>query len=331
MKLFRWNTSIQCESLAQIGRTVASGRRIDWSTGAPLSEVWVWKLYEAHRQGTAARGTLRWLVGQYLDSAAFAAKAKATQKQYLRASKQVLRMPLKDGTPFGDATVRGTTPGTVRGYMDKRSDVPVQANRELAFLSVAFAWARERDLCKDNPCIGVRRYNEKPRNRYITDVEYQFVYELAAQAPSYIQPAYIQPAMEIAYLCRMRKSEVLALRREHLLEEGLDVHRLKGSKDQIIGWSPRLRAAVEATKATRGPIAGVNNFLFGGREPLHVEAFNAAWQRLMKRAMVRGLKERFTFHDIKAKGVSDFDGDKRKAAGHRTLAMADTYASLSAK
>ena len=55
------------------------------------------------------------------------------------------------------------------------------------------------------------------------------------------------------------------------------------------------------------------------------ETFSSAWQRLMKRAIEKGLKERFAFHDLKAKGVSDFDGDKKLASGHRTDAMVDVY------
>jgi len=30
---------------------------------------------------------------------------------------------------------------------------------------------------------------------------------------------------------------------------------------------------------------------------------------------------RFTFHDLKRKGISDTDGDKLKASGHRTASM----------
>ena len=45
----------------------------------------------------------------------------------------------------------------------------------------------------------------------------------------------------------------------------------------------------------------------------------------MGKAMKQGLKERFTFHDLKAKGVSDFQGEKRDAAGHKTVAMAEVY------
>lgn len=33
----------------------------------------------------------------------------------------------------------------------------------------------------------------------------------------------------------------------------------------------------------------------------------------------------FTFHDLKAKGISDFAGDKQRAGGHRTAAMVAVY------
>ena len=46
---------------------------------------------------------------------------------------------------------------------------------------------------------------------------------------------------------------------------------------------------------------------------------------MMKMALEKGLKERFTFHDLKAKGVTDFDGDKQKAAGYRSVQMPDVY------
>jgi hypothetical protein len=38
-----------------------------------------------------------------------------------------------------------------------------------------------------------------------------------------------------------------------------------------------------------------------------------------------GFEPRFTFHDIKAKGVSDFDGDKKTASGHKSERMIEIY------
>ena len=50
-----------------------------------------------------------------------------------------------------------------------------------------------------------------------------------------------------------------------------------------------------------------------------------AWQRLMNSAVARGLKERFTLHDLKRKGVSDFQGNKLGASDHLYPPMLQLY------
>jgi len=52
------------------------------------------------------------------------------------------------------------------------------------------------------------------------------------------------------------------------------------------------------------------------------EAFSTAWGRLMNKAMQQGLQERFTFHDIKRKGVTD---DEEGWAGHHSERMRLIY------
>ena len=109
------------------------------------------------------------------------------------------------------------------------------------------------------------------------------------------------------------------------MEEGLLIERAKKSKSQIIVWTERLRKAVKA--AQNMPGVSWQRYLIHNitGQKIPDETFSSAWQRLMKRAIETGLKERFTFHDLKAKGVSDFDGDKKIASGHRTDAMVDVY------
>ena len=43
-------------------------------------------------------------------------------------------------------------------------------------------------------------------------------------------------------------------------------------------------------------------------------------------AKERGIEfVRFTFHDLKRKGVSDKEGDKQRVSGHRTASMLNIY------
>jgi hypothetical protein len=56
------------------------------------------------------------------------------------------------------------------------------------------------------------------------------------------------------------------------------------------------------------------------------DGFKSIWQRAQAKALKEGhIKERFKFHHLKAKGVSDHEGDKRKFSGHATWAMVDDY------
>jgi len=51
----------------------------------------------------------------------------------------------------------------------------------------------------------------------------------------------------------------------------------------------------------------------------------------MKQAMEAGLREKFTIHDLKRKGVTDTSGDKLAASGHRDPAMLKVYDVLPAE
>ncbi len=284
---------------------------------ASMSEIW--KAYEAI-QG-APQYTLKWLANQYLESQKFADLADSTRKSYRECHNQVMNTPLQDKQTFGDCAHEIITPGAIRKYLDRRSrDAPVRANREVAYLSAVFSWAYERDMTKLNPCRGVKRITEKARDNYIEDDDYYGVYDLAEASPWYIQPA-----MEIAYLCRMRKIEVLTAKKDQILEAGLDTIRRKGSKDFVTQWSERLAHAVRTAVDRNRRVDSIYIFSDECGQPIKVSTFNTAWQRLAIKAAKQGLS-RFPYHDIKAKGVSDFEGtDLKKASGHKTDAMVARY------
>ena len=74
---------------------------------------------------------------------------------------------------------------------------------------------------------------ERPRTRYVTDEEYDFIYWLASPM--------LKVCMEAAYLFRLRGKEIRALRVENLLQHGVLVKRTKGSWDGVVQWSPRVK------------------------------------------------------------------------------------------
>lgn len=60
-------------------------------------------------------------------------------------------------------------------------------------------------------------------------------------------------------------------------------------------------------------------FIFQGKDGgrLRESTVQTAWQRLMR----EWLGERFTTHDLKAKGITDTVGDKQVAGGHKDPKM----------
>lgn len=56
-------------------------------------------------------------------------------------------------------------------------------------------------------------------------------------------PVYLWVAMELAFLCRLSGIETITLTEAHATEEGIQTNRRKNSRDTLVLWSPRLRAA----------------------------------------------------------------------------------------
>jgi len=292
------------------------------SASAPISEVW--KQYELNKSNNLQ--TLSWLLREYESSDSFKGNAKSTRDMQSGQITRVCAYKLRNGNTFGSAKLKLITSGKIRKYLDarKRDGSPSAGNRERSLISVAWNWALERDVIIgiNNPCSVVKKNEEKPRTRYASPDEYAKAYQLAERYP------YLQPMMELAYLCRMRRGEILNATRAQILEKGFDTMRTKGSNDAITRWSPRLLKAVNCdSPVLSGSVKSIYIVHDRRGQQITVEAFKSAWTRL-KRLMVKAGMEPFNFHDIKAAGVSDVEGndyDKLQASGHKDLKTMRIY------
>ena len=281
---------------------------------SPLSEVW--RQYEEAFKSFSNKNTVTHLVRAFIESADFAGLAAETKKDYAKYSKPLLQV-------FGKMDVNKVLPQHIRKYMDKRGlKSPTQANREHAFFSRCYRFGYERGLTNGNPCRGVRKFKEKPRKRYITDIEYQAVYRAANNV--------VKVAMELAYLCCARQQDLLDMRRSQLLDNGIFIAQSKTGVEQIKLWTPRLRKAIELSK-TLSPKGVQSTFVLckrnGGK--CTRSGFNDRWRTAKELAREEsGLPLDFTFHDLKAKGISDFEGtlqDKQAASGHKHISQTARY------
>lgn len=257
------------------------------------------------------RFTVSKLFDLYFSSLQFSDLAPRTKADRLAESKNIK-------AAFGSFDPDSVKAQSVRRYMDQRgAKSRVQANHELACLSVVYSWGYERGLVAENPCRGIKRFKNRPRDRYITDLEYQAITDCA--------PRFLVAAMEISYLCAARVGDVLAMRLDQITDDGVYIKQKKTGKKQIKAWSPRLREAVSASSGMLVAGAG-STFVVCHQngEQVTYRQLNAAWRLATSGAGISGC----TFHDIKAKGISDYDGtasEKQAFSGHRTLAQVEVY------
>jgi site-specific recombinase XerC len=281
-----------------------------------LVKASVWEAYRKALTAPVRADDMNRLIEAFHKSAQFCQLSVNTQKDYLQYSKRISRV-------FGHMLPSAITPPHIRKFMDAMAEkgVIVQANRHHSYLSVLFGWGIERAWCQSNPAKQVRKFREEPRDRYIEDWEYDLVLNVA-RSSSY---PYLAPMMELSYLCRARSIEVRAFTEKHITDEGILLIRTKGSLGEVTGWSDRMRKTIkEARSLFPGAPVSTNRPLIHDKSghAIATEAFKSAWGRVMNKALEQGLKERFTFHDIKAKGVTDHESH---ASGHKSKKMLKVY------
>ncbi len=240
--------------------------------GCPVSAVW-----EAYERLQGAREqTIGWLLDGYVESEKFLDLKPTTREEYRRQAQFLKRYRLRGGRCLSALHLKAISRGVLRKYLDarKREGAPVGGNREVRLISLAWAWALDRDEIKlPNPGQGLRRNKEQARTRYVTDEEYSAAFDLAGIY------RYLRPAMELAYLCRLRQAEVRALRKSDITDKGLDCRRLKGSRDALTLWSDRLRVAIDQALTIPSRIESVYLLHNGDGTPLTKTGFSAAWRR----------------------------------------------------
>ncbi|EFC4854743.1 tyrosine-type recombinase/integrase [Escherichia coli] len=280
------------------------------SANATKADVWV--AFEKIVEGRKRRITFAQLWKKFLNSADYAALAPRTQKDYLAHEKYLLAI-------FGEAEAKTIRPEHVRRYMDARGKKSrVQANHEHSSMSRVFRWGYQRGYVPGNPCIGVDKFPKPQRDRYITDEEYRAIYENATEP--------VKAAMEIAYLCAARVSDVLKMDWSQIMDKGIFIQQGKTGIKQIKAWTERLRAAVDRCRAWGEDGALIKN-VYGER--YSYKGFNDAWRKARRSAAEQlGKPLDCTFHDLKAKGISDYEGtgkDKQKFSGHKTESQVLVY------
>jgi site-specific recombinase XerD len=148
-------------------------------------------------EGRSIAGTVCELLDDYIETVQ--AKVMAGKKSP-RTYQDNLNEANNLKKAFGRMQPAALRPVHVWQYLHKARGraAPVRANREIALLSAAFNFARQAGILDSNPCVGVERNEEIPRDRYVTEKEYAAFLELAVANGEAGQRVAL--AMELAYL-----------------------------------------------------------------------------------------------------------------------------------
>ncbi|CAQ85231.1 MULTISPECIES: tyrosine-type recombinase/integrase [Photorhabdus] len=281
-----------------------------------MSMTELWAKYDGEIANKKIIMTFSKLWGMHLNSPAFTELSARSQKDKLQGAKNILKV-------FGHINVDNIKPEYIRQYMDIRgTQSKTQANHELSYMSVAFGWGYERGYCKINPCSGVKKFSLKNRDKYITDEEYQITYDVGSPI--------VKIAMEISYLCASRIGDILKLKHSQISEQGIYIKQGKTGAKQIKQWTDRLHETINYAVELFPPTSTQSYVILNADGNQFTKSgFDNHWREAKEKAAeLLGRKIDFTFHDIKAKAISDFEGsskDKQLFSGHKTESQVKVY------
>lgn len=273
-------------------------------------------LADALREYADIVGTPRGGMGELIDRVMLVLEqrkpplAPATLSQYRTAAKKLKRAFFE----FAPDQVKARH---VAAFKLQHQDTPNMANRMLSLLRTIFAYAVDWQLVDSNPCIGIKRLEEAKRDRYVTTQEYEKIHAAANARTAAI--------MDLCYFTGQRIGDVLGIKIEDLLDDGIAFRQQKTGARLVVLWSPELRAAVQRAAIACGGenVRAVTLLHIRGKKPSYRGVRDA-----FERSRVRAGVEPCTLHDLRAKSLTDADlqgGDAQGLGGHTSRKQTERY------
>jgi integrase len=186
-----------------------------------------------------------------------------------------------------------------RGKQSRR-----RCNIERTVLSECFKLAIVKGSAKSNPVLHIKPFQERPRDRYVTDAEFAAVYAHALPV--------VQAAMVMAAITGLRQGDILRLRRADFGANGLTVRTRKTGQPLEFAWTEGLKQAVLLAVGARDFIPMVLLSTEDGGAYTS-SGFRSNWHKAMAAAIEASKPspeskprlKRFTFNDLRAKAGSE--------------------------
>ena len=191
---------------------------------------------------------------------------------------------------IGGKKVSEVARGDIAALHHAMRDRPYQANRTLAVLSKMFSMAEVWGWRADgsNPCRHVKRYKERPRERFLTPEEADRLGAVLREA-EHDMPAAVT-AFRLLLLTGCRLSEIRTLRWEQVKADVIELPDAK-TGGRVVPLGPEARAVLAAI-----PRAADNPWVIAGRRSgAPLANLHRPWSRIRKRAGLEDVR----IHDLR--------------------------------
>jgi len=293
------------------------------------------------RNGGVNYGTMEWWYGEFLAHCKTrVGKSKAQRGISQRTHDDYTGAKVHLDAFFGDMTPVRIGPSTVGEFLQIEADAgrPVRANREKAALSACFTWLmlQSESGVTTNPCIGVRRNPESPRDRYVEDAEYQAVWGKASKS--------VRLMMGLVYRTLQRPEDVMNWSQANIAtRDGQRVIQNRQGKTQHL-VEIACSQEVEDLLATVGAEKGAK--VVALKQPFvhRLDGFAYTYdglctnlqhaQEVVNKARKKAKQPKFPpfgFQDLKAKGATDMYQagvpleSIRELCGHDSVTTTEIY------
>lgn len=218
---------------------------------------------------------------------------------------------------FAEFEPNQVMPKHIAAYKVAMSDTPSMANRIISFLRMVFRYALEWQLVDSNPCMGIRRYPERSRERYITDDEFSAI--LAHCKP------HTRNMFLMSYLTGQRIGDVLAIKLSDVTEKGIFFTQEKTGARLIVAATDDVLNLIKNIMDNR-PESEYDR-LFASNRAGRPVAYTTAKEAFAAARKLAGVEDA-TIHDIRAKSLTDAKRqglDAQKLSGHTDARMTARY------
>ena len=229
------------------------------------------------------------------------------------------------GPKLGRIYVDKLTPQMVVRFHDALGNKPRTANYCVSTLSSMWGWANKRGLINlENPCLGIQRYDEVKRKRYLTAPEIKLLAE-AFREEEQINP-FAVAAIKILIMTGARLGEILSAKWEWIDGDILKLPDSKTGAKDITLPSPVLDVLSSLPRLEMNPY-----IIVGKKSGQHMVNLRKPWMRIVKRAGVEHVRLHDLRHSFASFAVSSGASLTLIGGqlGHRSIATTQRYAHLS--